>query len=93
MLPGRSGCRFPKSQCECLETLDGHGSHNRVPVLEMRIEDGLTMFDFLGQAADRHSTPSFALRNHLRCCNDAMLALGPLPLFPLGDTQSSISQS
>jgi len=59
----------------------------------MRIEDGLTKFDFFGQAADCNGIPSFALCDHARCRDNAMLALSPLPTFPLGDTQSSISQT
>ena len=51
------------------------------------------MFDLVGQAADCNGVPSFALRDHARCRDNAMLALSPFPTFPLGDTQSSISQT
>src|SRR6516165_11770772 len=90
---GRSACRFPESYCEFFETLDCNCCDNRIPVFEMRIEDGLTKFDFFGEAADCNGIPSFALCDHARCRDNAMLALSPLPTFPLGDTQSSISQT
>ena len=51
------------------------------------------MFDLVGKATDRNGVPSFALGNHARCCDNAMLALSPFPTFPLGDTQSSISKT
>jgi hypothetical protein len=59
----------------------------------MRIEDWLTIFDLIGQAADCDGTPSFALCDHARCRDNAGLALSPLPAFPLSDTQPSISQT
>jgi len=51
------------------------------------------MFDLVGQATDCNGVPSFALCDHARCRDNAMLALSPFPTFPLGDTQSSISQT
>ncbi len=51
------------------------------------------MFDLVGQAADCNGIPSFALCDHSRCRDNAILALSPFPAFPLGDTQSSISQT
>lgn len=90
---GRFACRFPKSQRDVLETLDCNCRDNRIPVLEMRIEDWLTVFDFFGQATDCNGTPSVPLRDRARCRDNAMLALSPLPAFPLGDTQSAISQT
>src|ERR1700746_3239320 len=58
---GRSACRFPKSYCDLLKTLDCDCCDNRILVLEMRIEDWLTIFDLFGQAADCNGIPSFAL--------------------------------
>jgi len=51
------------------------------------------MFDLVGQAADRDGIPAFALSDHARCHDNAVLAIGPFPAFPLGDTQPSISQA
>lgn len=51
------------------------------------------MFNLVGQAADGDGVPSFALRDHARCRDNAVLALSPFPAFPLGDTQPSISQA
>jgi hypothetical protein len=51
------------------------------------------MFDLVGQAADCNGIPSFALCDHARGRDNAILALSPFPTFPLGDTQSSISQT
>ncbi len=47
----------------------------------------------MGQAADGNGIPSLTLRDHARCRDDAILALSPVPSFPLGDTQSLISQT
>ena len=51
------------------------------------------MFDLVGQATDCNGVPSFVLCDHARRRDNAMLALSPFPTFPLGDTQSSISQT
>jgi len=51
------------------------------------------MFDLVGEAADCHGSPAFALCDHARCRDNAVLAIGPFPAFPLGDTQPSISQA
>jgi hypothetical protein len=48
----------------------------------------LTIFDLIGQAPDCNGIPSFALCEHARCRDNAVLALSPLPAFPLGDTQT-----
>lgn len=81
---GRSTRRFPKSYREIFETLDCNCCNNRISVLEMRIEDWLTIFDLFDQAANRYCIPSFALCDHARCRDNSELALSPLPVFPLG---------
>jgi hypothetical protein len=49
----------------------------------MRIEDWLAVFDFRGQAADRHRIPSFALGDGTGRRDNAIFALGPFPSFSL----------
>jgi len=79
---------FAKHGHKLAKAFDGNGSDNRIPVLEMRIENRLAVFDLVGETPDRHGVPSFALGDDARRRDDALLALGPFPAFPLGGTQS-----
>ncbi len=83
---------LPKRRRDVPKTLDRDCRHDRIPTLEMRVEDRLAVFDLLGQATDRDGLPSLAFRDEARRRDDAVLAFSPLPAFSLGDTQSSISR-
>jgi hypothetical protein len=60
---GRFACCFLKHRRDFPKALDCDCSNDRVPVLEMGVEDWLAIFDLLRQAADRDGVPSLGFRD------------------------------
>lgn len=90
---GRSAHSFPKRLCDLLETLECNCCNNRIPVLEVGVENRLAIFDLSGQATECYSIPPFALRDRARRRDNAIFAFCSVPAFSLCDTQSSISHT